>query len=499
MTESAKNGGMKKWLAGRLHQSYMFVALCIGVVVGTILWLVLKISWFDSPWWLVVAILLFAYTYFYNVRWFIIVAFAAGMMVAGGRIASEIKGAEVLGKLVGQNIEMSGSVVGDPETDETGTKFKLSKLELGEQKSGTWQSAGSVYVSTWKNKTIARGDKVIISGKLMKGFGIYAGSLKRTKIIKVKKPEPADVILGVRNGFSERVFGLVPETEAKLGTAYLLGMRSGLPEDLDESLRTVGLAHIVVASGAHLSILAGLAKKIFGKISRFAGGFFSSLLIIFFMAMVGWTPSILRAGMMSLLTILAGYVGRKFQPWRIILIVAAATLLIDPMFLINLGWLLSFAAFGGIMILGPAMTKFFYGDKKPGVVGEIVMTTVAATLMTLPISLYFFGTLSLISLIANLLILPTLPYVMGLVFLTGAVAGVPFLESAVGWIATKLLDFHILIVRFFGEQKMFLVKIPNGEVLVLLLYIIILAPFVMAYGQKRWWRKRQKIKRIGLS
>ena len=69
------------------------------------------------------------------------------------------------------------------------------------------------------------------------------------------------------------------------------------------------------------------------------------------------------------------------------------------------------------MILGPKITKYFYGEKKPGFIGETVITTLSATLMTLPITLYYYGTISLISVVANLLILPTLSYAMGLVFL----------------------------------------------------------------------------------
>ena len=106
----------------------------------------------------------------------------------------------------------------------------------------------------------------------------------------------SDIMFSARDWFAGRIESIVPETEAKLGLSYLLGLKAGLPKDLSESLRAVGLTHIVVASGAHLAILVEIAKKIFGKISRFAGVLFSGVLIVLFMAMVGWTPSILRAG-----------------------------------------------------------------------------------------------------------------------------------------------------------------------------------------------------------
>lgn len=166
--------------------------------------------------------------------------------------------------------------------------------------------------------------------------------------------------------------------------------------------------------------------------------------------------------------------------------------MINPMFIINLGWLLSFASFGGIMILGPKLTKFFYGEKKPGFVGETVVTTLAATLMTLPITLYYYGTISLISVMANLLILPTLPYAMGLTFLTGVVSGVPGIEIVVAFVAQKLLEFHIAVVNFFGSMSYFLIKIPQYLPWVFLIYLLIVAPLLI--GQFK--RKMVKFKQV---
>ena len=153
--------------------------------------------------------------------------------------------------------------------------------------------------------------------------------------------------------------------------------------------------------------------------------------------------------------------------------VAAGTLMIDPMFVENLGWMLSFASFAGIMMLGPKFTRYFYGEKKPGFVAETVITTIAATVMTLPVVLYYYGQISLISVVANLLILPTLPYAMGLVFLAGITAGIPGVEVAVGFVATKLLDFHIAVVSFFGEMEQFLIKIEPYQIWVFLIYLAV--------------------------
>ena len=479
---------MLKILWSNLHQSYFIVAFAVGIIAGTILALVFRINYFSSPVWIAFVLLLFFVAFWKPKVAFLVIALIAGMFLAFFRVSDELISENYVRQFYDQEVMIEGVINGDPETDEGGTKIRVGGLKFGE---GKREVGGTLYMMVRKNEELMRSDEVVLSGRLMSGFGTYVGYMFQPKIIKWRRSEPGDWILNVRNWFASRVRRLVPEPEVNLGLSYLLGMRTGLDDELNENLRTVGLVHIVVASGAHLSILVGIMRKIFGKISRFAGLLFSLVLIMVFMAMVGFTPSILRAGIMTILTLLAWYVGRKIAPWRLILLVAAGTLLISPNYVINLGWLLSFASFTGIMILVPEFKKIFYGKKEPRFVAGIVITTVAATLMTLPIVLYYYGQISLINLVANLLILPTLPYAMGLVFLAGVLADIPGIGIAVAWCATKLLDFHILVVDFFGQMQEFLVKIEPYQAWVFGIYglivltcgLIVLNKYARKYGR----------------
>ena len=459
------------------------MALCVGVVAGTILALVFRINYFASPVWVGCVLAVMVLTYFRPKMIFIVLALMAGMVLAFVRSSQELVGEEYIRQFYGKNIVVSGVIDGDPETDGEMTKFKLKELKFGEE--GEYTASGSLYISGNKNEELARGDNVVLKGKLAEGFGVYAGYMYKPEMANWARSESGDIVLNIRNWFAGRIERLIPEPQVKLGLSYLLGMKAGLPDDLNEDLRTVGLVHIVVASGAHLAILVEIARRVFGRMSRFAGVFFSILFIIFFMAMVGWTPSIMRAGIMAIIAILAWAVGRKVEPWRIILLVAAVTLLINPMFVINLGWLLSFASFMGIMILGPRLAKFFYGEKKPGFVVGTIITTVAATVMTLPIILYYYGTVSLVSVAANLLILPTLSVAMGLTFMTGVVVGIPGIEMVVSFFATKLIEFHIAVVEWFSGMKSFVVEIEPYQVWAYGIYIIIFVFMVVGFFRKK--------------
>ena len=471
-----------------MHQSYLVVMLAIGIIVGAILAVIFRVNYFASPVWLLLVALVLIMVYLRPRLVFVGVALVAGMILMFFRVASQLIGEDYIRQFWGQTVMVTGTVEADPNSDESATKIKLTNLRFGDEMK---QAQGSIYISLKQTQEIYRADEVTLEGKMSEGFGIYAGYMYRPYLKKIRRAESKDMVLAVRDAFSERIKSLVPEPEVNLGLSYLLGMKSGLPEDLNENLRMVGLTHIVVASGAHLSILVGLARKIFGKLSRFAGLFFSIGFVVFFMCMVGWTPSILRAGVMAILSLVTWYCGRKMAPWRMILIVMAFTLMLNPMFLINLGWLLSFASYAGIMILGPKLIKFFYGIKKPGFIGSMILVTVSATLMTLPISLYFFGTLSLISVLANLLILPTLSVAMGCVFMVGVVAGITGIEQLVGFIATKILDFHIMVIEFFGGMKEFMIEIEPYQVWVFGLYLIILLPFMIGLIQRKMIKYRK--------
>lgn len=462
---------LKSLFTQNIHESWLIVGLAIGIIIGAILAIILKVNYLTSPLWGAAVISAFLLAYFRPKPLFICIMILAGLMLIFVRATNELSGANYIKNLTDEVVAVSGIIEGDPETDESGTSFKLGTLKFGDKQ----PVEGKLYISLSKNEILSRSDEVVLEGKLRDGFGTYAGYMYRPKLTKWRRPDPGDLVLRARNRFAERIRSQIPERESALGISYLLGMRSNLAEDIDTNLRTVGLVHIVVASGAHLSILVEVARKIFGKLSRFSGLLFSTIFIILFMCMVGFTPSIMRAGIMTILTLITWYCGRKIAPWRLILLVAAITLMIEPNFIANLGWLLSFASYAGIMILSPKLAKFFYGSQKPGFISSTILMTISATIMTLPITLYYYGLTSLLSIIANLLILPTLPFAMGLVFMTGLVANIPWISTFAAFLSTKLLDFHIAVVEFFATKPAFIIEIDPYQPWVFFLYLLVIA------------------------
>ena len=190
---------------------------------------------------------------------------------------------------------------------------------------GEFQSLeGTVYVTIKGQNRLERSDLVAVVAELNEGFGTFVAKMSRAQLLAIERAESGDIFARFKRWYGERVREFLPAPEVDLGLGYLMGMKSGLSEDFSEKLRAVGMTHVVVASGAHLAILIGVAKKLFGRISKFAGLLFSLMMIVGFVFIVGFTPSMTRAALVSSLSLLVGYVGRKFTPLRLILF--------DPLF-----------------------------------------------------------------------------------------------------------------------------------------------------------------------
>ena len=189
----------------------------------------------------------------------------------------------------------------------------------------------------------------------------------------------------------------------------LYGYRGGLG-DLQEAFNKTGVSHIVAISGYNITIIAELLMAMFSSfIRRQIAFWFVSAGIISFVIMVGASPSVVRAGIMGILVLVARHIGRVSRPTNLLVFAAAVMTLHNPFVLLwDAGFQLSFAATIGILYVAPLFDRRW----------ELVSSTLSAIVITLPLALYHFGRFSLIAPVTNLLILWTIPILMAL----GAIA-----------------------------------------------------------------------------
>ena len=251
-------------------------------------------------------------------------------------------------------------------------------------------------------------------------------------------------------------------------------LRRALPPGLVEALQIAGLTHVIVASGYNLTILVRLSRRLFVRVSKYLAMVSSTAMILAFMAVTGLSPSMSRAGLVAGLSLAAWYYGRKIHPLVLLPLAAAITLLVNPQFGWNdLGWQLSFAAFAGVIILAPLLQRYFFGDKEPGTIRQVVGETFSAQIFTLPLLVMAFGVVSNVALLANVLILPLVPLAMLLVFLAGIFATVPLLGALIAAPTTWLLSYMVWVAEWLAGQSWAQMEVSITWWMVVLAYIVL--------------------------
>lgn len=274
--------------------------------------------------------------------------------------------------------------------------------------------------SQLKGRAIYRDDTLLLRGKLSAGFGAYDASISYADIEMIYPTHLQNYALRFRDWFSDKVHLQLSSPEAELGLGYLVGQKGSIEPDIINSFRKTGLTHVLVASGYNLAILVALARKILFRLSRFTAVSGGLLFIIFFMFLAGFSPSLTRAGLVAGLSLVAWYFGRSFNPVILILFTAAVSVLWQPSYLQgDIGWYLSFLSFVGILLLSPFLQKYFYGNTEGSMLRSLLIDTLSAQIMTLPLVMFVFKEYSVIALIANVLVVPFIPLAMFLVATSG--------------------------------------------------------------------------------
>ncbi len=399
----------------------------------------------------------------------------------GGLYMNEVR---KLANLSKQKVVITGTALSDSVYDNSQISFDLGNLKLSTPTQE--KLVGKISVSGYGEKMVYRGDKVQVSGKFYPGRGSVVAYLSYSDIQVTGKSRSA--IYSITRKFNTGLLNALPEPLASFGLGLLIGQKTNLPAEVTAILAAVGLSHIIAVSGYNLTIMMRGARKTFGRMSKFQIFVASESLIILFLLVTGSSASIVRAGVISSLSLGAWYYGRNIKPLLLILFTAALTALWNPLYLwSDIGWWLSFLAFFGVLVIGPLIRKRLFEKEKGTLIGELVIETLCAQVMTLPIILYIFQTSNVLALPANVLVVPLIPLAMLLTFVAG-LAGM-WIAPLAGWLAwpakavlTYLIDMATMFARVPNMQFRVSVNILN----MLSMYAVILfMTFVL-------WRKNVK-------
>lgn len=383
--------------------------------------------------------------------------------------------------LIGRSVSMQVTAREDAVySDRHQLVFSAGSIELIEP--NRKKLIGNIEIEGRGVNMVYRGDRLLVKGKLYnrRGDNVSGISFAEVSIIKLSNSR----IDGIRRRFTTGLLNVLPEPLASLGLGLLIGQRNTLPKDLSEQLRRVGLVHIVAVSGYNLTVIIYFSQRLMQKRSRFQAIVASSGLIVLFLLVTGFSPSIVRASVVSFVSLVTWYYGRTMRPMMVLLLSAVITAGWNPLYIwSSVGWYLSFMAFFGILILAPLIHQRFIPAKfKNTILLQVLTETTAAQICTLPIILFVFSSLSIISIVANILVVPSTPYVMFATLVAGIYGAVgSFLFGGLLVLPAKImLSYIVEVTRILSELPFAIAEVKiNAYQTAVLTVLIIVATLVL--------------------
>ncbi|MBI4299077.1 MAG: DNA internalization-related competence protein ComEC/Rec2 [Chloroflexi bacterium] len=419
----------------------------------------------------------------------LLLSFALG--VARGQLITDSKDVPDLRSYHGQGVlEVKGLIVSDPERRGSATRFvfQASSLRTGDDWAPT---SAEVMVTAMESSALVRqrsdlyfryGDEFLLIGSLEEPPTFpefdYRDYLARQGIDTVMSfPQVILLAEGKGSYFYTRLYQVrqalahslnrsVPEPQASVQQALLLGLRKGLPKELNQAFILTGTSHILAISGLHVGILLGMVLVFSEGLLGRRRQLYILLPFVFvwlYALVTGMSLSVTRAAIMASVYLVGRTLGRPGSVLPSLALAAAIMVGLEPQVILDVSFQLSFAAVAGIALLGPPIRSWLTLPGEPkdqageglykgvALLAETISITIAATVATLPIIAFQFHRISLVGVPATLVSLPLVPAAL----LTGAITALaglfhPIIAQPLGWLAWLSTAYMTQVVQLFS-------------------------------------------------
>ncbi|MFG1792360.1 ComEC/Rec2 family competence protein [Nocardia sp. NPDC049149] len=214
----------------------------------------------------------------------------------------------------------------------------------------------------------------------------------------------------IRTDFATATSEALSEEPAGLLPALVVGDTSGLPEELRAEFEIAGLSHLCVVSGANFTIVLAVVLFVVRVLTLGprTGAAVAALALVMFVVVARPDPSVLRAGAMGAITLLALVTGRKKQALPALCAAVIGLLAVWPALAVSAGFALSVLATAGLILLAPSWADWLRARGWWRVPAEIVAVSAGAFVVTTPLMVALTGQLSLVAILANVLVAPVI-------------------------------------------------------------------------------------------
>lgn len=297
---------------------------------------------------------------------------------------------------------------------------------------------------------------------------------------------------------------LVPKDEMAVINALLLGQRQEISKELMENYTKAGAIHILAISGLHIGIILMILHFLFSPLDSFKNGkIIKSVILILLLWMyaliAGLSASVVRAVMMFSVVAVGINLNKKPAVINTLIVSLFILLLINPLYIFNVGFQLSYLAVFAIVIIQPMISKIW--NPKNIIIKffwNLLTVSIAAQFGVLPLSLYYFHQFPGLFIISNLVIIPFL----GIILVAGILIFILVLFNA---LPHFLIDSYVFLIKTMNEvikwvslQESFLIKeIHFTFDMMLVIYLLFIFSILFLSYQKLKYLKLLIISIIG--
>ncbi len=433
-----------------------------------------------------------------------------------------------------KEIKIQGIIVSNPEEKEYKNVYKIqvTKIENIETKEKYTKNFNLLcnvkkendicldygdeieFITTYKVPSVSRNEGGFDYMQYLKTKKI-AGTVdvNAKEIILIAKNKATfikSIINKFKNNLIQKVTTILPKDSSGICIGLLLGDKSLISEEIQNNFKQSSLSHMLAISGAHVSyILLGITTFLgFFKLHKRWSKIIVIVFLIFFMALVGFSPSVTRACIMSIISLFASILFRKSNIYQNLAISNIIILLINPYSLLDIGFQLSFGGTIGIILfmqnneksrlevekdeikevkneLEIVKNEGKAKEKKENVVykilnyiKQIILVSISANLIIFPIMIYHFNTISATFLISNILASPILAIslILGMIFIVFILIFKP-IAIIISYILNPVLQILIQITNFTSKLPYSQILISTPKLWQIALYYFILLTY----------------------
>ena len=309
-------------------------------------------------------------------------------------------------------------------------------------------------------------------------------------------------INALRNKIIKDINNNLPEDEASVFLGILLGEKSQISDEINTYFKNGNMAHILAISGAHVSYIVVILNLFFGKMQKRFSKICIIIILIFFMMLTNFSPSVVRACLMTISVCFSKLVHRKSDIYNNLSLSALIILFFNPYKLFNIGFELTFLGTLGIVLISPRLFKKennhikqnILKNKLKKVIKDSIVISISVQILIAPIIILNFNAISYNFLISGIISTPIFALIMiiGIFFLILSPVRIilyPIIRILVG--------FLICISKALSNLPFSSITIPTPNLIFIITYYIILF-LIFIFQNKlfhRIFKNREKIKR----